>query len=219
MYEDWDTYLIRINYELALKPGLPPLTWFEVGVDFASDTAGSASVVDALPRTASSPRVATSYVLNHYLAWVPTDFASSAVAHLPDTTDVINVFGIGHSAIRWQHSSPSGGVTQGARSARAVLAVPKGRVKQRVKFPARYAVPSARALDYRPTQQPVSFTLALSAPRQSRAAAEPPTSAGPAERPWGSPPYVFHLLRARRRHAQGERSASESVISASGYRP
>ncbi|MFD5552633.1 toll/interleukin-1 receptor domain-containing protein [Streptomyces sp. NPDC127068] len=191
MDDDWDTYLIRINYELAVEPGIPPLTWFEVGVDFASDTPDSAFVVDALPHAVSSPQAPTSYTLNRYLALVPSNFASSAVAHLPGTADVINVFGIGRGAIRWQHSSPSGGVPEGARSAWAVLAVPKGRVKQRVEFSVRYAVHSDKAVDYWPTQQPVSFTLTLSAPTPRRAAAEPPTSVGPAERPPGSPPYVF----------------------------
>ncbi|MFD9716107.1 toll/interleukin-1 receptor domain-containing protein [Streptomyces sp. NPDC059076] len=191
MSDDLDTYLIRINYELELEPGLPPLRWFEVGVDFAAGTPELAFVIDALPHGASAPKVPTSYALNRYLALVPTDLDSSAVAHLPGMTDVVNVFGIGRGAVRWQHSSPAGGVSEGARSAWAVLAVPKGRVKQTVEFSVRYAVQSDKAVDYRPTQQSVSFTLTLSAPTPSRAAAEPPTPAGPAERPPGSPPYVF----------------------------
>ncbi|WDN50715.1 toll/interleukin-1 receptor domain-containing protein [Streptomyces clavuligerus] len=191
MRDDWDTYLIRINYELELMPGLPPLTWFEIGVDFASDAPDPAFVVDALPHAAPSPQPRMSYTLNRYLALVPTDFASSAVAHLPSTTDVINVFGIGRGTIRWQHSSSSGGVPEGARSAWAVLAVPKGRMKQRVDFSVRYAVHSDKAMDYRPTQQPVSFTLTLSAPPQSRDEAELPTPNESAERPPASPPYVF----------------------------
>ncbi|GAA1035648.1 hypothetical protein GCM10009566_00030 [Streptomyces murinus] len=163
VFDGYDTYLIRINYDLELEVDSPRVTWFELAVDFRSENgAGEATVIDALPRFGTFSETPKSYVLNRYLNFVPFEDGVSAHALLPASSERVDTFGIGGQRLRWRHVSLDGtGVREGSYSAWVVLHVPTGQVDQRVMFSARYDLIVDPEVEYRPTQVPAEFTLKL----------------------------------------------------------
>jgi len=165
MFDGYDGYLVKINYDLELDPGLPWMSWFEVAFDLGSDNSDHVTVIDALPRSGTTTDVPTSFVLNRYLNLVPCENGATAHAYLPASTDTVIVFGIGSRRVQWRHAaSGTTGVRPGSYAAWIVVLVPTGRIEQHVGFSARYGLEVGTDVDYLPTQSPAHFLLPFAEP-------------------------------------------------------
>src|SRR5689334_23264101 len=62
-----DGYLIKVNYDLMLEPGVPAPRWFEVGLALSCPGGeGPVAVLDAVPSVVLEPREATAYTVSEY---------------------------------------------------------------------------------------------------------------------------------------------------------
>ncbi|POM25900.1 hypothetical protein BTM25_02840 [Actinomadura rubteroloni] len=192
-----DAYLVRINYELDLEPGFPPVEWLEVGFDFTA--AAPVTVVDAVPFPTTGPRPATSYALGRYLNLLPSAGGSPADVHLPATTGVIDVFGIGGQKVRWRHRAEGDeAVRPGAHVVWAVLLVPVGTESLQVEFSARYDLRTGES--FLPGQLPQPFSLDLRDPSAVRPALEPSAAVDGGEKKAGAPRVFISYAHDTRPH-------------------
>lgn len=178
-FDGYDTFLIKINYDLELELGLPSLSWFDVTFGFVSDEEENlVTVIDALPRSGTFTDAPKPYVLNQFLNLVPCEDSTSAHALLPPSADRVDTFGIGGQSVRWRYVSiDETGVRSGSYAAWVTLLVPAGQAEQRVEFSARYDLPVGPDAAYRPTQTPTDFRLRLSAPSDTPGVVTPSLSA------------------------------------------
>ncbi|MFI0718517.1 SEFIR domain-containing protein [Streptomyces sp. NPDC021224] len=188
-----DLHLIKINYELELRPGFSRMPWFEISCRFPSpEGEGQAVVVDALPGRVAPTDVSRAYVLNQYLNFVPSADGAGAHAFLPASADRIDTFGIGGPGVRWRHvEHGESGVRQGSYAAWAVLLTPGGRVEQEVEFSVRYDRSAGPDDAYVPVQSPASFVLDLGERAAPVPAVTPWPSAANGERAGRRAPSVF----------------------------
>lgn len=178
MFEGYESYLVKINYELELEPGLPWMKWFEVAFDFTSDKEAGLIVLDAIPASGPPSRTPTSFVLNRYLNLVPCDNGATAHAFLPAATDPVLMSGVGSRRIRWRHTAAGDtGVHPGSYAAWAVVLVPAGQSEQRVDFSARYDLEVGAEVDYQPTQLSADFVLPFTASTETPGVLTPSFSA------------------------------------------
>lgn len=156
-----DAYLVKINYELDLDSNLHDGLWYEVA--FAFDAAdGAVSVLDAVPGATPVQHEQQAYLVDQYLQLSRVPVATPKSIRLPPNDDVVNVFGIGRSTVRWGHRAPRAGVLRpGSRAAWAVILVPPGCAAVTVEFSARYRIPLESALDFDRLDSSGSFTLEL----------------------------------------------------------
>ncbi|MEV0675975.1 toll/interleukin-1 receptor domain-containing protein [Actinosynnema sp. NPDC050436] len=188
LFDGSSAYLVRINYELELDPGLPSMRWFEMGLDFQDDVV--TTVLDAVPHGSRDPGAESSYALNRYLQLVPGESSSNTLAHLPAVEEMVDVYGIGKSSVRWRCSTDnSSGVRPGSRVAWIVLLVPEGHVKQRCRLAARYDLRVDEDGAYWPTQRSTAFTVTLDDPR--RDAVVRPSATASLTEPLTTAPSVF----------------------------
>jgi hypothetical protein len=192
-----DAYLVRINYELNLEPGFPPVEWLEVGFDVTG--ADPVTVVDAVPHPTTGSRPATSYTLGRLLNLLPAAGNSPAHVHLPATTGVIDVFGIGGQKVRWRHRAEGDeGVRPGSHVAWAVLLVPAGTESLQVEFSARYDLRTGES--FLPDQLPQPFGLDLRNPSAVRPAVEPSALVNGGEKKAGAPRVFISYAHDTRPH-------------------
>jgi hypothetical protein len=157
-------YLIKVNYQLELEPDLPPLRWFEFDLALVETEPGQATILDALPRAASTPTPRTAHVISRHLDLVPTGDTATVDAFQPATTTAIVVHGIGSPEIRWRHAAlEPAGIQPGSYVAWLVLLVNDTQVEQWFELTARYDMDTDP--DYTPFQRPTRFPLTLQPPR------------------------------------------------------
>ena len=153
-------YLVKVNYELRLRPDLAPMRWFELGLRFCSGE--STTVVAAVPRSSRGPQEAASYAVTDYLELVRTEPGAARDLHLPEIDDSIRLYEVPGSSVRWQHRSDHpDGVEPGSRSAWLVLLVPEGQDRVSVELSARYDLRTSEDAPYRPVQEPAEFVITL----------------------------------------------------------
>jgi SEFIR domain len=174
-----DAYLIKVNYDLMLEPGVPAPRWFEVGLALSCPGgAGPVAVLNAEPSVVLEPRAATAYTVSEYLSLI----ASARGIQLPAMAPYIDAFGIGGDEIRWRHTS---GVRPGSYAALIVLVTPEGCGEAAVGVSARFDLGPADSLGLLPSDVPASFRLPLTEPPGAESTA--PAGAVPVT-PTGSPP-------------------------------
>ncbi len=163
-----DSYLIRLNYELALEPEVPAPPWFEVGFGFSdSSTKEPVAVLDALPRTVFQSCKPSSYRVSSYLNFCPVRGAATAEAALPALSPFIDVFGVGRpEPIRWRYlaAGPGGGkrsVRPGSYVSWIIAIVRGGCAGLDVRLTVRYDMDPDDALGCLPDTRPTEFRLAL----------------------------------------------------------
>ncbi|MEV7434803.1 toll/interleukin-1 receptor domain-containing protein [Streptomyces griseoviridis] len=180
MFDGYDAYFVKINYEVELDPQIPSMPWLEITFDFISGGEENlVSVVDALPRFGTFADTPKPYVLNQFLNFVPSADGASAHVLLPASRERVDTFGIGGQGVRWRHVSLGGsGVQPGSHAAWLVLLVPAGQADQRVEFSARYDVEIGPDAGYQPTQSPAEFKLTFSTPSDPPGVVTPSLSAG-----------------------------------------
>jgi hypothetical protein len=193
MFDGYDVYHIKINYELRLELGFPLMTWFEISFDFSSRGGEShTSINDALPRSGMGSDVPQPYALNQVLNFVPCSDGAWAHAILSASTDRIDAFGIGSQRVRWRHLATEGNsVRDGSYAAWVVLLVPAGQTEQRVEFSARFDLETDPANEYLPTQSPTAFQLPLADPSGAAGVLAPALSAPVEARDEDYHPSVF----------------------------
>jgi len=174
-----DAYLVKINYELNLDSDLHDGLWYEVAFTFdAAD--GAVAVMDAVPGATPAEHEQQAYLVDQYLQLSRVPVTTPKSIRLPFSDDVINVFGIGRSKVRWVHRAPRAGVLHpGSRAAWAIVLVPSGSTAVTVEFSARYRLPLGSALDFDRLDSSGSFTLELDeAGLESPIVPVPPSSTG-----------------------------------------
>jgi hypothetical protein len=157
-----DSYLIKMNYDLMLEPGVAAPPWFEIALALACPGSdGPVAVLDAVPRVVLERQEPTAYVVTEYLNLVPSVGQGGNGAHgtqLPAMSPFIDAFGIGGDEIRWRHTS---GVRPGSYSALMVLVTPEGCDEVTVSVSARFDLGPEDSLGLLPSSLPASFRLAL----------------------------------------------------------
>jgi hypothetical protein len=161
-----DSYLIKVNYELALEPEAPALRWFEVGLSLsAAGAAGEVAVLDALPRSVFQPCGPASYGVGGQLSFTPGAGSAAAEVDLPALSPFIDAFGLGGPQVRWRYLADGpGGVRPGSYVSWIIVAVPAGAGGLDVQLTARYDVDPDEALGYLPETRPGAFSLTLAQP-------------------------------------------------------
>ncbi|WP_134731108.1 toll/interleukin-1 receptor domain-containing protein [Amycolatopsis nivea] len=151
-------YLVKVSYELELEQDLPPIRWYELGLEFGEDA--SATVVDAVPRTSRVPRPAAAYDLTRYLEFAPA--GKSGQVHLSETNGAVYRHGVPGSSVRWRHASEHrDGIEPGSRSGWLALVVPDGCERLPITLSARFDLQAGADSPYWPVQEPVRFDLTL----------------------------------------------------------
>lgn len=187
-----DCYLMKVNYELELAPGSAPLSWFEVGFAFKTDSAKPVTIVDALPRSTRDRAGEGVYTLTDWLHLVPYTASGELQLVLPRMSGIVDVFGIGGSRVRWRHLAKQGeGVAAGSGVAWIVALVPKGSPEVLVEFSARYALNVDDMIDAIPTQGTKQFPLKLREGVVDRLVIEPTTVSEKFRRTITDGPRVF----------------------------
>jgi hypothetical protein len=166
-FDGQDSYLIKLNYELALEPEVPPPPWFEVGFELSDlRTKEPVAVLDALPRAVFEPSGPAAYGVSGYLSFTPLPRAVSAAVDLPALRPFIDVFGVGGHEVRWRYMAP--GISSGIRGVRPgsyvswiILVVPAGCAELDVQLTVRYDLDPDDALGCLPGSRPGGFRLAL----------------------------------------------------------
>jgi hypothetical protein len=178
MFDGYNPFLVKINYEVLLDVGSSPLPWFEVAFDFAPDDGDKdVTVIDALPRFGAPSAVPVSYALNEFLNFVPCGADAGAHASVLASADRIDTFGIGGQEVRWRHVPLDGsGVRSGSYTAWVVLLVPSGQEKPPVNFTARYGVEPETDHSYRAALSR-DFRLSLTPPSRVPEVVTPSPSA------------------------------------------
>ncbi|WP_214104482.1 SEFIR domain-containing protein [Acrocarpospora catenulata] len=171
-----DCYLIKVNYELELAADSAPLTWYEAGFAFTTDSGKPVTMVDALPRSTSDRADEGLYTLTDWLHLVPYTAGGGIQLVLPQMWDVVHAFGIGGPQVRWRHlARPGEGVGAGSGVAWIVALVPKGSPEVLVEFSVRYALNIDDMIDAIPTQGTKQFPLKLREGIVDRLVIEPVT--------------------------------------------
>lgn len=153
-----DAYLVQINYDMELEPGVPTPRWFEIGFTFRDPAGAAIVVVDAVPHTVLEKQPTTSYAVGDDLG-----FRHGDRFVLPPVAPTVDVFGIGGPQVRWRHSSFDG-TRPGSYAAWVALAAPAGTVAISVAMSARYDLAPDEALGLLPATAPASFDLLLTTP-------------------------------------------------------
>jgi len=188
-----DGYLIKMNYDLMLEPGVAPPRWFEVGLTLSCPGAdGPVAVLDAVPSVVLESQAPTAYAVSEYLSLVPSVGDGGAGGNrargigLPAMMPYIDAFGIGGGEIRWRHTS---GVRPGSYAALMVLVTHEGCGELTVGVSARFDLGPAGSLGLFPSDVPASFRVRLTEPRGAGLSESVGASAGaaPVTRT-GSPP-------------------------------
>jgi hypothetical protein len=204
-----DSYLIKLNYELALEPGVPSPPWFEVGLAL-SDPASRKPVaaLDALPRSVFAPSGPTAYGVGGYLNFTPQRPGERAPVALPPLSPNIDVFGLGGPEVRWRYQAAEAaeaalgqrGVRPGSYVSWVIVLVPAGCAELAARLSVRYDLAPDDALGCLPATRPAGFRLSLAAfggARQQDGPAAPAVSEDRAPGPNGEaaavsgPPRVF----------------------------
>ncbi|WP_018686999.1 SEFIR domain-containing protein [Actinokineospora enzanensis] len=160
-------HLVKIGYDLRLRPDAPVVRSFEV--DFSLLGRDSA-VVAAVPEGAAVRRPATSYALSRVLEFVPVADVADADVHIPPTGGPVHVYGTGGDSIRWRHvGQGKSGVHPGSYSAWIVLLAPEGSTTQGFRVTARFDPEPDGEDDLRPTPKSGEFEISLAASAQSPA--------------------------------------------------
>lgn len=170
-YAGQDGYLIKVNYDLVLEPGVPAPPWFEIGLTLSwPDGEGLVAVADAMPRSVCEPQEPMAYAVSEYLSLVPAAGNGNRGIQLPAMTPFIDAFGIGGDEIRWRHSS---GVRPGSYSALMVLVAPDECDEVAVEVSARFDLGPRASRGKWPSDVPASFILKLTEPPAASLAAVP----------------------------------------------
>ncbi|WP_018681513.1 toll/interleukin-1 receptor domain-containing protein [Actinokineospora enzanensis] len=160
-------YLIKVNYELDLVPDLAPMTWYELGL-----TVDDATIVDAVPRSSTTPQAERLFTPSRRLELIPTEGEG---IRAPAVAERVEVFGGASGSVRWRHSAAEG-VRPGSRWAWLVLLVPEGRNEQSFRLSVRYDLRAGMGESYWPLQEPADFPITLQDP-------DPPLTATAEGRP------------------------------------
>jgi hypothetical protein len=156
-----DPYLIKVNYDLLLEPGIAVPLWFEVGLTLSCPVSdGTVAVLDAVPHTVLERQEPTAYVVTEYLNLVQSADHGGGTRGilLPALSPFIDAFGIGDNEIRWRHTS---GVRPGSHSALMVLVTPEGSGELAVRVSARFDLGPDDSLGLLSSSLPASFRLNL----------------------------------------------------------
>lgn len=162
-----DSYLLKLNYELALEPGVTAPPWFEVGFQLSCLQADKqVAVLDALPRAVFDARGPAAYAVGGHLSFTPLPHAMSATVDLPALSPFIDAFGVGGPEIRWRYMAPqtnggSCGVRPGSYVSWIIALVPAGCTDLDVQFAVRYDMDPDHALGCLPATRPAQFSLTL----------------------------------------------------------
>ncbi|MFE3188026.1 SEFIR domain-containing protein [Nocardia sp. NPDC059240] len=158
-FRSQDAYLIKMNYDLMLEPGVPGPAWFEIGIELSAADDGRVAVVDAIPGYVLEPQEPAAYALDRFLTFVPgTD------VRLPATRPTVDLFGVGGTEVRWRHmASTAAGVRAGSYTAWASLVVPTGCAELEVAIDARFdlVIGSSDARLHEPAAEPVKVVVKL----------------------------------------------------------
>jgi hypothetical protein len=182
-----DSFLIKLNYELALEPEVNPPPWFEVGFSFSDPRMKeSVVVVDALPSAVYESRGPEAYEVGCYLSFTPRPGASPTGVGLPALSPFIDVFGVGGPGVRWRYMAPGiGGGIRGVRPGSYVswiiAVIPAGCAELGVQLAVRYDVDPDAALGCLPGTHPAEFRLPLSRPAGGRPESRPAAVAAEAQ--------------------------------------
>ncbi len=170
-----DGYLIKVNYDLALEPGVPAPPWFEIGLALSCPGGeGPVAVLDAMPRSVLEPQESMAYTVSEYLSLVSAAGNIGRGIQLPAMAPFIDAFGIGSDEIRWRHTS---GVRPGSYSALMVLVVPAGCGEVAVEVSARFDLGPEASRGKWPSHVPTGFVLGLTGPSGAQPGAGIPAAA------------------------------------------
>ncbi|MFI0418824.1 SEFIR domain-containing protein [Spongiactinospora sp. 9N601] len=179
-----------MNYELDLDASIT-MKWFEIGIALTTDGA-TAIIVDALPRATHAAAGEETYTLNDRLHFIPDMGAGSAHVHIPATTDLVDVFGIGGKQARWRRQAKGGvPIRPGSGAVWIVTLVPKDCPEVAVEFSARYSLRADDMVPLQPAHEPVRFPLKLRDRMHGRLSIEPTIAKESKEKGRGSGPRVF----------------------------
>jgi hypothetical protein len=185
-------YLVRVNYEFDVAPGVQAPAWAEVGFEFPDP---EVVVYDAMPTRVVEQADAASYQLTGQLNFVRRDGGGSgswpagspaANIALPALVPRIDSFGLSGSLIRWRHTDD---VPAGTHTGWLVLLVPEQWVEVPVVAAGNYHVETDPGLRLRPAGLHDAFTVRLPAPGPGERAARMPVDAPGEAR--GARPRVF----------------------------
>ena len=160
-------YLVRVNYEFDVAPGVPAPAWAEVGFEFPDP---EVVVYDAVPTRVVKQADGASYRLTGQLNFVrrdggggcswPGDSPAANIA-LPALVPRIDSFGLSGSLIRWRHTDE---VPAGTHTGWLVLLVPERWDEVPVMAAGNYYVETDPGLRLRPAGLHDAFTVRLPAP-------------------------------------------------------
>jgi hypothetical protein len=185
-------YLVRVNYEFDVSPGVQAPAWAEVGFEFPDP---QVVVYDAVPTRVVEQTDAASYQLTGQLNFVRRDGGGggpwpsgspAANIALPTLVPRIDSFGLSGSLIRWRHTND---VPAGTHTGWLVLLVPEQWDEVPVVAAGNYHVEIDPDLRLRPAGLNDAFTVRLPAPGRGEEAARVLAEA-PAEAR-GARPRVF----------------------------
>jgi SEFIR domain len=198
-----DSYLIKLNYDLALEPGVPSPPWFEVGLALSDEASHEpVAALDALPRAVFESSGPTAYGVGGYLNFTPHLPGEPAPVALPPLSPNIDVFGLGGPEVRWRYQAADGqrGVRPGSYVSWVIVVVAAGCTELAVRLSVRYDLAPDDALGCLPATRPAGFHLALAAPADGHQEGRPAAPAVSADRAPGQdgesaivsgPPRVF----------------------------
>ena len=164
-----DAYLVRVNIELDLAPGVGGPQWAEAGFEF---TTPGVSVLDAVPRSVRSAEPQSTYRLSSQLNFVtdPADAAGDWSAPLGPQHPVTEALGIGYPRFRWRWTATDpAGVSPGPRGGWFVLLVPPGSREVGFRHVAAYWLADLNhTKDMEPGCDPVERLITLPQPVRTR---------------------------------------------------
>jgi hypothetical protein len=174
-----DAYLVKVNFDLDLVDGLPPLRWFEIGLRLGDDASSATTILDAVPQRSAAPQGPTAYSLSRNLNLVAEADARTAPVVLPAVDAAVTVHGIGGGReIRWRFAAIDGGVMPGSYAMWLVLIAPVDQQAQPFELSTRFDLEAGLDADFWPNQRPTSFRLTLrDGPRTAPAVVPLPTDA------------------------------------------
>jgi hypothetical protein len=214
-----DSFLIKLNYELALEPQVPAPPWFEVGFRLSGlQTVEPVTVLDALPRAVFEACGPAAYAVGSHLSFTPLPHAMSATVDLPALSPFVDVFGVGGPEIRWRYLAPGmnggiRGVRPGSYVSWIIVIVPAGCPGLDVQLSVRYDQDPDNALGCLPATHPAGFRLMLTPPPEGMPGPEPimsSTKDGGTAGSTAGPPRVFiSYAHNNERHVDSVRAFAE----------
>jgi SEFIR domain-containing protein len=209
-----DAYLVKVNFDLELMDGLPPMRWFEIGLRLGDEAASTTTILDAVPHGSASPQGPTAYTLSRNLNLVPEVDGASAPVVLPSIAAAVNVYGIGGGReVRWRFSAGDAAVMSGAYTMWLVLIAPVVQEAQPFQLTTRFDLETGLYAEYWPNQRPTSFQLALRDPVQAPPTVTPLPVCLQATAPVGSQHRVLICYaHESAEHKQNVRSLADLLV-------